>query len=201
MTQQRPPLKKWQIVAGGITAVVVAITVTVGALTEKDKPTTSAADNSAAAASAKAPAKQSPEEPEATPNESAADTVLTVKNSKDLAAVISAVEDFDRFKKFAAKYEDRTIEFDGTIAAIANHGNYNTRYDILVFAGNKIGSGVTGPNFQFRDVDVTSGLNLTGPNVPDTLGVGQKLHIAAQVADYDEDADLLLLDPVSTRVR
>lgn len=200
MKQQRPPLKKWQIVAGGIVAVVVAIIVIVGAIAEKDAPTSPAAANTTAATT-EAPATQAPEEPEPTSTESEADTILTAENNKDLAAVIAAVEDYDLFKEFAANHEGRTIEFDGTIAAMANHGDYKTRYDILVLAGNNIVSGVTGPNFQFRDVDVVSGLNLTGLNIPDTLGVGQKLHIAAQVADYDENADLFLLDPVSVEVR
>lgn len=201
MTQQRPALKKWQIVAGGIVAVVVAIIVTVGAITEKNAPTTPAAANTPAATTTQTPATSEPVGPEPTPTESQAEAVLTVENSKDLAALVAAKEDSDLSKEFAAKYQARTIEFDGTIAGMQHHGDYKTRYDILVFAGDNIEEGATGPNFQFRDVNVVSDLQLTGPNIPDTIDVGQKLHITAQVAEYDENAGLFLLDPVSTGVR
>ncbi|WBC15421.1 DUF4839 domain-containing protein [Micromonospora sp. WMMA1998] len=82
-----------------------------------------------------------------------------------------------------------------------HHGDDKTRYDILVFAGDRIESGVTGPNFQFNDVNITSDLGLTGSNIPDTIGVGQKRRITAEVEGYTGDQDLFLLDPVSAEVR
>ncbi|WP_319461225.1 DUF4839 domain-containing protein [Micromonospora sp. RTP1Z1] len=202
MSKQRPPLTKQQKIGFRVAAgllPILAIIITIGAINEKKAPTPPAATTTAA------PAKQQPVEaaPSPTPAsaEPKAEAVLTVKNNKDLAALLAAAEDHDLFQEFATKYQGRTIKFDGTIAAMNHHGDYKTRYDILVLAGNSIESGVTGPNFQFKDVNITSDLRLTGSNIPDTIGVGQKLRITAEVEGYAGNQDLFLLDPVSTEVR
>ncbi|WP_432995411.1 DUF4839 domain-containing protein [Dactylosporangium sp. CA-233914] len=48
---------------------------------------------------------------------------------------------------------------------------------------------------------MTSDLRLTGSNIPDTIGVGQKLRITAEVEGYAGYQDLFLLDPLSTEAR
>ncbi|WP_328383584.1 DUF4839 domain-containing protein [Micromonospora zamorensis] len=202
MSKQRPPLTKQQKtglrVAAGLLP-ILAIIIAIGAINEKNAPPPSAATTTEAAT------EQEPVEAAAEPKPASAEpeagAVLTVENNEDFAALLAAVEDHDLFKEFAAKYQGRTIEFGGTIAAMNQHGDSKTRYDILVFAGDRIESGVTGPNFQFKDVNITSDLRLTGSNIPDTIGVGQKLRITAEVEGYAEDTDLFLLDPVSTVVR
>ncbi|WP_158074050.1 DUF4839 domain-containing protein [Micromonospora sp. CB01531] len=204
MSKQGPPLAKQQKVGVGVAAgllSILAIVITIGAINEKNAPTPPAAATTEASAGQE-PVGAAPESNPA-PAEPEADTVLTVENNKDLAALLAAVDDYDLFKEFAAKYQGRTIKFDGTIAAMNHHGDYKTRYGILVFAGDSTGSGVTGPNFQFKDVNITSDLRLTGSNIPDTIGVGQKLRITAEVEGYagPEYQDLFLLDPVSTEVR
>lgn len=124
---------------------------------------------------------------------------LTVANNRDLAALLSTGDPFDLGKEFVEKYEGRTIEFDGNIAKMGNHGTYNTRYDILIYAGDFNDS--RGPSFQFNDVNIVSDLNLTGSNIPDTIREGDNLHIIAKVAGYNTGGDLLLLDPISTEIR
>jgi hypothetical protein len=44
-------------------------------------------------------------------------------------------------------------------------------------------------------------LKLTGPNIPDTIGVGQNLRVVAKVDTFITNQCLFLLDPVSTQVR
>ncbi|MBQ1010306.1 DUF4839 domain-containing protein [Micromonospora sp. M51] len=199
MSKQRPPLTKQQKtglrVAAGLLP-LLAIIIAIGAINEDTSP-------SPAATTTGTPATQQPVEAAAEPKPASVgpEGVLTVENNEDFAALLAAVEDRDLFKEFAAKYQGRTIEFDGTIAAMNHHGEFKTRYDILVFAGDRIESGATGPNFQFNDVNITSDLRLTGSNIPDIIGVGQKLRIAAEVEGYAEDTDLFLLDPVSSQVR
>ena len=128
--------------------------------------------------------------------------MLTPENSAGFAAVMSAADDYDLYEQFADSNEGRTIQFDGIIAAIAPHGDYTTRFDILVYGGDSIESGITGPGFQFKDVSIVSDLNLTGPNIPDTLAAGQKVRATAVVQRFDRGlSDLLLLDPVSTEIR
>jgi Domain of unknown function (DUF4839)/PASTA domain len=146
------------------------------------------------------PSSTESEEPLASPTETQAEQVLTVKNNKELAALMASTDPSGKAQKFAAKYEGRTIKFDGTISAMNNHGDYDTRYDILVTAGNSA-EGTRGPNFQFRDVNLSYDLHLTGSNIPDTLGIGDKLGVTAQVTEYEEATDLFLIEPLSTRVR
>ena len=101
---------------------------------------------------------------------------------------------------FVAKYGGRTIEFDGSIANMANHGDYDTRYDILVSPGNKGPESTVGPAFKFEDVNVFD-LNLTGAKIPDSVGGGDRFRFVAQVVKYNPTQCLLFLAPVSTRVR
>jgi len=81
-----------------------------------------------------------------------------------------------------------------------NHGNYKTRYDILVSAGDDSESSAIGPAFQFQDVGIFE-LHLTGSNIPDHVGKGDNLHIVAQVEDFNSTQCLFFLKPVSTEVR
>ncbi|MGO4192997.1 DUF4839 domain-containing protein [Arthrobacter sp. YAF17] len=127
---------------------------------------------------------------------------LTVESNEDLAALLAgSASDGDMVEAFAAKYEGKNIEFDGNIAHMDNHGSYKTRYDILIAAGDYSKSTTTGPNFQFKDVNIVSDLRLTGSNVPDTIGAGQNLHIIARVEGYNRIQELFFLKPVSTEVR
>lgn len=142
-----------------------------------------------------------------TPTASAAaapgpEQTLTVENNQDLAALLAgSASDGDMVEAFAAKYKGKNIEFDGNIATMSNHGSYKTRYDILIAAGDYSTSKMTGPNFQFQDINIVSDLHLTGANVPDSIGKGQNLHITATVEGYNRAQGLFFLKPVSTKVR
>ncbi|HET8867734.1 MAG TPA: DUF4839 domain-containing protein, partial [Agrococcus sp.] len=78
---------------------------------------------------------------------------------------------------------------------------YDTRYDILIYAGAFEGSELLGPSFMFRDVSPVLDLHLTGEDIPDTIGDGDNLHIIATVQGYEPETGLFLLDPVSTEIR
>lgn len=139
----------------------------------------------------------SSEPPAAAPEE-----ILTAETSPELAALLTEPNECsDTVQAFAFNNGGRTIEFDGNIAALANHGSYDTRFDILVYAGDLNPSTARGPSFQFRDVSIVSDLNLSGPNIPDSLAEGDNLRIVAKVEGFEEGSCLFLLDPVSTSVR
>jgi hypothetical protein len=80
------------------------------------------------------------------------------------------------------------------------HGNYTTRYDILILAGDYSETTFSGTNFKFEDVSIFD-LNLAGPEIPVTIGAGQNLRITAVVEEYNEDPGLFFLEPVSTEIR
>lgn len=130
------------------------------------------------------------------------EVILTVENNEDLAALV-ALDDpgAAAVAEFAAEYRGRTIEFDGNITAMANHGGYSTRFDIMMNTGNFSTTISSGPNFQFQDVNILNDLHLTGSNIPDTIGVGDNLRIVARVGGYNATSQLFFLDPVRTEVR
>lgn len=143
------------------------------------------------AASSEPPAEPSP-----------ADEVLTVDSSPDFAALL-ALPDYcnEEIAAFARINRGRTVIFDGNIGALSNSEGNSTRYDILVGAGNYSETSQPGPAFQFRDVNITSDLGLTGSNIPDSLAIGDNITVTAKIESYEESSCLLRLDPVSTQFR
>ena len=130
-----------------------------------------------------------------------ADQVLTKGNSEKLAALLRVSDYCDgSVASFAAEYGGRTIEFDGSIANVVNHGAYKTRYDILVAPGNKGPASTVGPAFKFEDVNVFD-LHFTGAKTPDFVGEGDRFRFVAQIAEYNQSQCLLFLQPVATRTR
>lgn len=127
--------------------------------------------------------------------------VLTVENDPGLATLLAERDNCsERMGNFALQHGGRTIEFDGNIASMANHDAYDTRYDMLIMAGDyREGSGF-GPTFQFENVS-TADLHLAGPAIPEYLSAGTNLHIVARVGAYNADNCLFFLEPVSTTVR
>lgn len=141
-------------------------------------------------------------EPEATESsEPKEPKTLTAANSKDLAALLKVSDGCDgKVGRFAKKYTGQEIEFNGSIALIAAHGNAKTRFDMLVFPGDKGPNSTTGPQFQFNDKN-SFDMNLIGSKIPENLKAGQKFRFVAQVLEYNADQCLLQLLPVSTKVR
>jgi hypothetical protein len=136
-----------------------------------------------------------------TPADSGESSVLTIANSKELAALMKVGDACDEsVAAFADAHAGESIEFDASIAAMANHEDYKTRWDILIAPGNKGADSSRGPAFQYTNINVFD-LNLTGSNVPDTVGVGDLLHVIADVGEYDATSCLFHLSPVSTTVR
>jgi hypothetical protein len=125
-----------------------------------------------------------------------------VQYTVDLARILRATDTSGRLVAYlAGQYAGQNIQFDGRIAAINNHEDYETRYDILIGARDCDESDGGGPNLQFRDVKVVSALGLTGPGILDTLSVPDSRRVTAVVEEFEERFCLLLLDPVSTEVR
>ncbi|MFD7871835.1 DUF4839 domain-containing protein [Microbacterium sp. NPDC059771] len=147
-----------------------------------------------------APQDESSTEPqESTAPAPAEESPLTVENNADLAALLTGPQDGPTVEAFAAQYAGQLIEFDGAIGAMNRHEGSTTRYDILIASGDYSETHSNGgPSFQFRDVSITNDLHLTDDS-PDTIGVGDNLHVIARVGSTD--GQLFLLTPVQTSVR
>lgn len=131
----------------------------------------------------------------------ATEEVLNVHNCEELTALLSLKDEFDpSIAEFALKYQGRTIEFDGNVAYVSPHEGYNTRFDYLIYAGDYSESEVSGPSFQFEDVNYYD-LHLEGDNVPDTFDVGLNIHVVAKIVEYDSESGLFKLEPVAITMR
>ena len=127
--------------------------------------------------------------------------ILTVKNNEELAAMLLLKDEHHpTVGKFAEKYEDRTIQFNGYIAHMMPHEEYTTRYDILIYVGDYSETPFSGPSFKFEDVNIFD-LKLTGSEIPENIEVKQNLLITAEVEEYNENSGLFFLKPISTEIR
>lgn len=140
------------------------------------------------------------EKPTPTPTVSPVAKVLTSNDNPDLAALLKADSCDDANVDFAAEYAGRTIAFNGSVRHMASHGDYDTRYDLLLGPGDKGPKTTSGPSFKFEDVNVLD-LNLTGEQIPATVGEGDKFRFVAEVREFNTAQCLFYLDPVSTEVR
>ena len=125
------------------------------------------------------------------------ETNLTVENCPELASILTKKAEIDEsYASFAATYSGKKIEFDGRIDYCTKNGNYNTRFDYLVSAGDYDPDHQIGPIFKFENVnysDLHTDL--------DTVSVGLNVHIVAVVKSFDSNSGLFYLDPVSVTGR
>lgn len=121
---------------------------------------------------------------------------LTVENSPELAAMLSNNADIDpSYASFARKYKGEIIEFDGRVDYLAKAGNYKTRYDVLLSAGDYDPNHQIGPAFKYSNV------NITQMKTDGDIRVGDNVRVIAEVDKYDENSGLFFLKPVSTKHR
>ena len=203
--------KKSMLIAGSIVG-CLALIIGVGAAFEDSTDAESSLESSKgfeapsnpAPSAVEASAGQEPTEPssgEMGKADGSAKT-LTVDNDKRVAELMATTQDCGSLvAQFAEDYRGKVIEFDAAIWALNNHGDYNTRYDILVSYGDFSEEGVSGPNFQFRDVAPTHDLHFESEDAPDSIGVGDELTVIAEVQEFEKKSCLFLLEPVSTSFR
>lgn len=130
------------------------------------------------------------------------ESYLTINNCPDLAEILSIKSDFDdKYISFASEYAGKIVEFDGRIDYIALHGDYKTRYDILVSAGDYDPDRQIGPSFKFKDVGAYD-LGLSSlDDVPSKLPVGSNVKIVAEIVSFNTNSYLFFLDPILVELR
>ncbi|WP_346845820.1 DUF4839 domain-containing protein [uncultured Rothia sp.] len=188
------------IIAGVVIVLILALIFVIGIFTENRQETSAPA--SVAPSSALEQPSTSTMTPAPTPTES---PVITVENNANFAKIMSTPEDCSEvYAEFTEKYAGQTIEFDGSIAYLAPHGDYKTRDDILIMAGDYRETNLTGPQFKYEDVNVATQLHFPVNDSGKSIGKGDSLHFVAKVERYETDPNkscIFYLEPVSTTRR
>ena len=123
---------------------------------------------------------------------------LTVENCSDLAALLALRDPSDpSVSTFASKYYGQIIEFDGCVMNMQHHGDFDTRWDVLLGAGEYDENNALGPNFRLTDVSFYD-MNVSGG---DSVYAGLNVHIVAEVGDYNSNSQLFELDIISMTIR
>ena len=124
---------------------------------------------------------------------------ITTEDNEDLAALLNAgnISMADpMLSDFASKYSGVSIEFDGYTSAHFQHGDYKTRFDYFIVAGDSTDSGMP---FFFEDVNF-SDFNWIGHS-PSSIDSNLRCHFIAEVEKYDMalgSAPTIYLKPVAT---
>lgn len=185
---------KQRVVVAGVAIVLLLAAVGIGTSAAQEKGATKSTEPAAVSEkSAPSPTPTLAEE---------IDQVINLENNKDLAALLVATDYCDpSIAQFAANYQGRKIEFDGSIVNMQHHENYDTRYDILVGPGNAGPNTTAGPAFKYENVNMFD-LKFTGKSVPSYVTEGDKFRFTAEVGEYKPNQGcLFFLTPVSTTVR
>lgn len=157
---------------------------------------TKAKDDDSSETTSKPDKTESTSKPDTSKPETPLDN-LTIENCPELKSILSNKAEIDQsYSDFASKYSGRIIEFDGRIDYCTKHGNYNTRFDYLVSAGDYDPNRQVGPTFKFEDVnyfDLNTNL--------DTVSVGLNVRITAKVVSFNSNSGLFYLEPVSVKGR
>lgn len=185
---------KQRVVAAGMAVLLLLAAVGIGTSAAQEKAVTQSTES--AAANEKSAPSPTPTLAEKT------DQAINAENNKDFAALLMATDYCDpSMAQFAAKYQGREIEFDGSISNMQLHGNYDTRYDILVGPGDAGPKTTAGPAFKYEDVNMFD-LKLAGKSVPSYVAEGDTFRFTAKVGEYKPNQGcLFFLTPVSTTVR
>ena len=128
---------------------------------------------------------------------------ITIENNEDFATVLKATDEFDSsYGIFAENNAGKIIEFDACITNVMNHGDYDTRYDILLSAGDYVDENTAnpGPIFKFTDVN-TSNLGIHDLYLPPYISTGNNIHVIAKIDKFDEAHGVFLLKPISVTER
>ncbi|MEV6209587.1 DUF4839 domain-containing protein [Kitasatospora sp. NPDC051914] len=200
---RRPKKPQPWLLIGVAAAVLVILAIVIGvaselgdgggAKDESDKTTVATSEKPSTTPTATATAT-------ATAAESAGTEVITPQNNPEFAALLKADSCDNVNLDFATRHKGQTVAFDGSIVNMAPHGGYNTRYDFLLGPGNKGPNTTVGPAFKYEDVNILD-LKLSGKEIPDTVGAGDKFRFVAEVGEFKADQCVFFLKPVSTEIR
>lgn len=166
---------------------------------EKTSESSSTSSSSTPASSSSTSTSSSSTESSSTsPAQSA---VITTENNEEFKALLQT-DDSSTITNFIQKYKGQIIEFDGHIADITHYKNYKTKFDILIYGGNYLGTeqAPSGPNFKFVNITTVSNAAFNSFN-GENISKGQNIHIKAQIGNYNSTQELVYLSPIEVSPR
>lgn len=166
---------------------------------EKTSESSSTSSSSTPASSSSTSTSSSSTESSSTsPAQSA---VITTENNEEFKALLQT-DDSSTITNFIQKYKGQIIEFDGHIADITHYKNYKTKFDILIYGGNYLGTeqAPSGPNFKFVNITTVSNAAFNSFNVKN-ISKGQNIHTKAQIGNYNSTQELVYLSPIEVSPR
>lgn len=130
-----------------------------------------------------------------------ADQVITADNCPEWASILEFGDPStlsEREEAFASRYAGRTVEFDGYIIYVSNHGDYKTRYDIVIGVGDynedyDATEILSGKLFTFEDVGARELVN--DLFLPSYVRPGNNIRMTAVIDEYQYSSGLKL-EPV-----
>lgn len=185
---------KQRVVVAGMVVLLLLAAVGIGTSAGQEKAANKSTES--VAVNEKPTPSSTPTLPEET------DQMITAENNKDFAALLVATDYCDpSIAQFAAKYQGREIEFNGSITNMKRHGNYDTRYDILLGPGDAGPKTTAGPAFKYENVNMFD-LKFAGNSVPSYVTEGDTFRFTAEIGEYKPTQGcLFFLTPLSTTVR
>lgn len=166
---------------------------------EKTSESSSTSSSSTPASSSSTSTSSSSTESSSTsPAQSA---VITTENNEEFKALLQT-DDSSTITNFIQKYKGQIIEFDGHIADITHYKNYKTKFDILIYGGNYLGTeqAPSGPNFKFVNITTVSNAAFNSFNVKN-ISKGQNIHTKVQIGNYNSTQELVYLSPIEVSPR
>lgn len=127
--------------------------------------------------------------------------VITTENNEEFKALLQT-DDSSTITDFVQKHKNQIIEFDGHIADIAHYKNYKTKFDMLIYGGDYLGTeqAPSGPNFKFVNVTTVSNSAFKSFN-GENISKGQNVRIKAQIGNYNSTQDIVYLSPIEVSPR
>ena len=126
-------------------------------------------------------------------------TNITIDNNLEFSSLMKIADQTDAptIRTFANSHIGRVIEFDGCIALMMNHADYETRFDVCIVGGDYNSNRVYGPLFAFENVNFSE-MNVKGT---DTVAEGMEFTIVAEIRGYSADGGYIILKPISLKAR
>ena len=127
------------------------------------------------------------------------DEIITIKNNLEFSKIMNNM-DYTHLNEQIKPFINKTIEFDGSVINKTNHGEYKTRYDYLIQPGDYINDNTSNPGPIFKIEDVNDfDLNLISQY--STLFNCENIKIKGKIIDYNDVAQLVILEPFSITVK